>query len=366
MWGRIILRSADSPTGWASATARGGWIDEAGARTFTREILEEAQARVAVRQGRLLLTTTIYDLGAIKQMYYDPHQAGNPDIEVIQFDSTENPEFSPEEFERLRATMPTWKFNQRYRGLYERPAGLIYDCLDLARHTLPRFSLPDSWPRYGGLDFGGVNTAGVFLVKEMVGDKWSGRYIVYREYFAGERSAAEHTMHLLRGEPRIPVCAGGSKSEGQWRREFAQGGTVRGQRVTGLPIHAPTQADVEVGINRVFGAFAMDRLVIFDDCKRLLDEIKSYSRELDEMNEPTEKIENKECYHHADALRYIISYLHPDKPSMTHGSPIGNISTSNASSPAGAPAARAAGAEAAGAEAAGAKAAGAIGPGWSM
>ena len=24
-------------------------------------------------------------------------------------------------------------------------------------------------------------------------------------------------------EPRIPTCAGGSKSEGQWRREFAAG-----------------------------------------------------------------------------------------------------------------------------------------------
>jgi hypothetical protein len=63
------------------------------------------------------------------------------------------------------------------------------------------------------------------------------------------------------------------------------------------------------------------------------------------------------------------------RPAVSNGSPIGNISTSNASSPAGAPAARAAGAEAAGAEAAGAEAAGAeaagakaagSGPGWSM
>jgi len=54
------------------------------------------------------------------------------------------------------------------------------------------------------------------------------------------------------------------------------------------------------------------------------------------------------------------------RPAVSHGSLIGTISTSNASSPAGAPAARAAEAEAAGAEAAGAKAAGAIGPGWSM
>ena len=62
---------------------------------------------------------------------------------------------------------------------------------------------------------------------------------------AGERSAAEHCYHLMKGdklnpaEPRIPICAGGSKSEGQWRREFAAGGTVNGVRVAGIPIHGP-------------------------------------------------------------------------------------------------------------------------------
>jgi hypothetical protein len=37
-------------------------------------------------------------------------------------------------------------------------------------------------------------------------------------------------------EPRIPICAGGSKSEGQWRREFAAGGTVNGVRVAGTQL----------------------------------------------------------------------------------------------------------------------------------
>ena len=40
-------------------------------------------------------------------------------------------------------------------------------------------------------------------------------------YKAGERSAAEHIHHLLKGEPRTPICVGGSKSERQWRREFS-------------------------------------------------------------------------------------------------------------------------------------------------
>ena len=60
----------------------------------------------------------------------------------------------------------------------------------------------------------------------------------------------------MEAEPRIPTCAGGSKSEGQWRREFAAGGTVNGVRVAGIPIHGPAVPEVqsiEVGIQREWG-----------------------------------------------------------------------------------------------------------------
>ena len=210
-----------------------------------------------------------------------------------------------------------------YDGLFTRPAGLIYASFDESRHKCPRFAIPPEWPRFLGLDFGGVNTAGVFFAEEQIGVKKTGRLFAYREYRAGERSAVEHCYHLMKGdklnppEPRIPICAGGSKSEGQWRREFAAGGTVNGVRVPGIPIHGPAKPEVqsiEVGINRVFAAFALNQILVFEDLHGFLDEIQSYSRELDEMGEPTEKIEAKETFHLLDAVRYVISYLHMDKP----------------------------------------------------
>jgi hypothetical protein len=139
-------------------------------------------------------------------------------------------------------------------------------------------------PRFLGLDFGGVNTAGVFFAEER--DDYhrpTGRLFAYREYKAGERSAAEHCYHLMKGEPRIPTCAGGSKSEGQWRCEFAAGGTVNGVRVPVIPIHGPARPEVrsvDVGINRVFAAFALNQILVFDDLHWFLDELQSYSREL--------------------------------------------------------------------------------------
>ena len=58
----------------------------------------------------------------------------------------------------------------------------------------------------------------------------------------------------------------------------------------------------------------MNQILVFEDLHGLLDELQSYSRELDEMGEATEKIDAKETFHYADALRYVIGYLKPDKP----------------------------------------------------
>lgn len=289
---RIILRSAESGGGLESSTAKAAWLDEAGQDSFGLDAWEAVLRRLAIHQGRALLTTTIYNLGWLKSAVYDKWVAGSKEFDVIQFDSTENPAFPVEEFERARASMPIWRFNMFYRGKYERPAGLIYDCFDRDTHVLPAFTIPPEWPRYLGLDFGGVNTAGVFLA----GEEPTGKFYLYREYHAGSRTASQHTTALLSGEPGIPVCVGGSKSEGQWRREF---------QVAGLPIREPRVSEVEVGIQRVYGLFKQNQLFVFDTCVGLIDELQSYSRKLDSVGEPTEDIQDKSTYHRLDSLRYI-------------------------------------------------------------
>ena len=317
---QVFFAHAQDPESLESATAKAAWLDEAGQKKFRLGSWEAIQRRLSIHEGRALLTTTPYDLGWLKQMLWDPWKAAgqnHPFIDVIRFDSIENPAFPRKEFERARETLPRWRFDLFYRAIFTRPAGLIYTSFDESRHKCPRFDIPPDWRRFIGLDFGGVNTAAVFFAEERVAGKPTGRLIGYREYKAGERSAAEHVYHLMKGEPRIPICAGGSKSESQWRREFAAGGTVNGHRVPGLPIHGPAQSDIEVGINRVFAAFALNKILIFDDLNGLLDELGSYSRELDDTGNPTEKIDNPHDFHSADALRYLLNYLQLDKPQPT-------------------------------------------------
>jgi hypothetical protein len=312
MWGRIILRSAESSSGLESSTAKAAILDEAGMDSFQVDTWEAVLRRVSLALGRIFIGTTIYNLGWLKRVLYDRWTAGDPSIDVIQFDSTDNPAFPVKEYERARASMPLWKFNMFYRGLFERPAGLIYDSFDESTDLIPRFAIPAHWPRSLGLDFGGVNTAGLFYASE----PGTPHLYLYREYKAGGRTAKEHTAALLDGEPMIPTCVGGSHSEGQWRDEF---------RAAGLPVQEPDVREVELGIERVYGAHKQHEIKVFNDLVGYLDQKRSYSRVVDAAGEPTEKIDAKSTYHFMDAERYVVGKLrrppaptHPRRPTVTY------------------------------------------------
>jgi hypothetical protein len=285
---------------------KAAWLDEAGQKKFKLGSWEAVLRRLSLAVGRVLLTTTPYDLGWLKQRLWDKWKAGEADIDVIRFDSTENPTFPQEEFERARRDLPPWKFDLFYRAIFTRPAGMIYDSFNEQEHKIPRFAIPDTWPRFLGLDFGGVNTAGLFYAEE----PGTRRMFLYREYKAGGRTAKEHVVQLKKGEPMIPRCVGGSHSEDQWRSEFRAGG---------LPVGEPDIKDVEVGIDRVYGAHSRSEILVFNDLDGYLEEKMTYSRELDANGECTEKIEDKETFHFMDAERYIVGWLKRTTPAVRFG-----------------------------------------------
>lgn len=301
----VFFGYAADPDSLESATAKAAWCDEAGQKKFKLESLEAILRRLSIYEGRILITTTIYNLGWLKSAIYDPWRAGDPGIDVISFSSVDNPAFPRAEYQRAEATLPRWKFDMFYRAIFTRPAGLIYDSFR-DEHKCPRFTIDPAWKRYLGLDFGGVNTVGVFYAEEPE----TGRLYLYRTYRAGGRTAAQHAENLLAGEIGIPVCFGGAKSEQQWRDEF---------RAAGLPVKTPLVSDVEVGIDRVYGMHSRGNIIVFDDLLDYLAEKLSYSRELDERGEPTEAIEDKEAFHFMDAERYVIGSI------AQHSEPAGAV-----------------------------------------
>lgn len=302
---QVFFGYAENPDSLESATYKGVVLDEAGQKAFKRGSWEAIQRRVALNQGRILIGTTPYFAGGwLKTEIFDRHKAGDPEVDLINFPSLANPSFPRAEYERAQRTLPAWKFNLFFRGVLDKPAGLIYDCFDDIKNTCPSFDPAPTWPRYGGMDFGGVNTAAVFLAGELGPDRVeTGRYFAYREYGpCGSRTAKEHVVELTRGEPCLPTMVGGAGSEDQWRNEFA---------AAGLPVREPPIRDVEVGIGRVYAAIKTGKLLICDHLRGLLDELGTYSRELDDAGEPTEKIDNQNAYHLCDSLRYLCAHLFP-------------------------------------------------------
>jgi hypothetical protein len=306
---RVIFGTASHPESLESATAKGGWLDEAGQDDFKLASWEAVNRRTTLHHGRLLLTTTPYNLGWLKQQVYDRWQGGDPDYDVIQFDSVANPAFPTDEYERLRRTLPSWKFDMFHRGLLARPAGLIYsDFIDQYReeggHKVRPFDIPPEWPRYGGLDFGGVNTARLLIAK----DPAANVHYLYSESLDGGKTTAEHAVDALALVAGTNLIGwwGGSGSEDQYRRDWAAAG-VRVQEPP-LSIKGGTSGEgiVETGIDRVIELFKTQRLYVFDTLSGVLDELGSYRREIDPVSqEPTRKIQDKANYHRLDALRYV-------------------------------------------------------------
>ena len=291
MFDRIIMRSADASGGLESTTAKGAVLDECGQDRFTLTAYDAIMRRLSLARGRLLGGTTPYNLGWLKTQIFDKWRAGDPDIGVVQFKSTMNPAFPRDEYERARRALPAWKFEMFYNGNFSRPAGMIYEDFS-QNHILAAFPIPASWPRFLGVDFGAVNLAKVYLAQ----DPESGIYYLYRDSLEGGKTTAQHVEDVHQYNERNLLAWGGAKSEVQQRRDFTS---------AGLQVQEPPVKDVEAGIGRVIALLKERKLFVFDTCTGIIDEFGTYSRELDDGGQPTEKIKNKNDYHRLDALRYV-------------------------------------------------------------
>ena len=306
MFGRIILRSADSSSGLESMTAKAAWLDEAGQKEYTLLTWEAVQRRLSIAagrgRGRVLLTTTIYDPNWLKWEVFDRWAKGDPDYRVIQFPSTMNPAFSRKEFERMRKSMPAWRFRMMYEGEYTKPAGLVYTSFDEEVCVVDRFEIPDNWLWFIGHDFGGVNSVALAFAQ----NPHSGElYLVYEWHFAGLSVEQQAAILQSRLKGRIIVHrAGGSHQEMGWRKSFT---------LLHWPIVEPRENAVDVGIQHVFSLHQQNQIKVFRDNQGYLEEKLSYSYQTgQDFSVDDITIVNKKRYHYMDAERYIMGYIKTD------------------------------------------------------
>lgn len=298
MYARVMFCSANNADSLESATAKAAWLDEVGMDDFKIGAWQAILRRLSLSQGRVLGGTTLYNLGWLKQQIYDPWANGeDEDIDVIQFRSIDNPTFPIEEYRRAKRTMPDWKFQMFYNGVYAKPAGMIYDSFNFEMCKIPRINIPEHWPVFVGMDFGGVHMAGLFTAQ----DPETKRFYHFEEYLRGNLSIAQHAEEFKKIIGNRPMkWVGGAAPEDQWRLEFQE---------AGIPVMEPPIKEVEVGIARVYAFHKNNQIYVFDHLSRYLDEKGSYARKLDDNNQPMEEIEHKNEYHILDAERVLFSDL---------------------------------------------------------
>lgn len=292
--GKVFFGSADNPFSLEGVHVRAVWMDEAG--QMKREAWDVALRRVGFYKGRVLITTTPYNLGWLKTEVFDRWKAGDRDYEVVQFPSILNPAYPKEEFERAKATSPDWKFRMFYLGQFARPEGLVYQDFDPGKHVVKPFEIPASWRRVIGVDFGYNNpTAAVWLAISPDGIVYA-----YREYYQRNKLPEESGKEIqqLSKDDRIELVA----------CDPSEPASIERYRRIGLPARAGYNA-VKEGIEAVIALMKSNRFFVFQGLVNLLDEIENYRWA--EKQEQLKDEPVKEYDHAVDALRYAIMAIRP-------------------------------------------------------
>lgn len=322
--GVIYFVSCDKPGSMQGTHARAFWMDETVDTDYYA--FETLLGRIALNNGKGIITSTPYDMGWLYGNVYQPWvAAGRPgwkeakEIFVAQWKSIDNPHFSKERFEWFKNNWPAWRFRLLYEGEFERPMGLVYDCIT-ADTWIDDFEIPDTWPRKLGIDFGIHDpTACVWMAQAP-----TGQWIVYDEYYVsgwmrfadeeieGKREGKHSTqMEMLeeivarcqrRGEePEAVYC---DDSEPDYIMQARDLFEDRLGVSNVLPAH---KKEILPGIQRVYAQFR-GGMKIFKSLKNFRNEAESYSWKIDQTTGELEKdAKPKDNNNHLmDALRYGI------------------------------------------------------------
>jgi hypothetical protein len=114
--GTVFIRSMDQPFGSEGITANWIWADEAG--QMPRYAFIVFRSRVSTTGGQVLFTTTWYDLGWLFQEFYLPWlNKTEPNYEVFQWRSIDNPYFLKEFYEAEKRRLSAEEFARRYDAI---------------------------------------------------------------------------------------------------------------------------------------------------------------------------------------------------------------------------------------------------------
>lgn len=296
---RIFLRSLHEPDSIEGMTnVEGIWADELGKCNL--KAWTNIEGRSAFRMCPIFGTTTPYALNWLWKDIYKPWKAGKrDDVEFIQFASIDNPHFPKKEYARQEALLDPRVFAMKYKGQFERMAGLVYpDFDDVNNYEEPFSPNPRDYFLCAGIDFGFTNP---FAVAVCAMHRKQPRFYQIGEFYKSGMLLDDMTALLRKFQERIGVEIFYADSEDPR--------TIADLRARGINIHAATKGpgSVKNGISGLGELIRTREFKIFrGKCPHTEDEFATYhypEDKGDESNQDENPVKSND--HIMNSLSYV-------------------------------------------------------------
>jgi len=262
------------------------------------------RARLGSRKGRVIVPTTPHGFNWLYKRFYVPFTEGDPEYWAkINIKVIENPTFDKDEYDRAKRELEENAFEEQYNGCFVSWSGLIYKRFSRQHHLIDPFGIPGHWPVYSAIDPHPSTATGVLWLTV---DEYNTWYLCH-EMFKPDLTIPEISSKLKRVEKKCPVNRYLIDPNAKLIDKL-RGQTMSVQmqfRRNGIPcIEANNKFEPawykicdKLRPVPVYGdqTILRPKLLIFRNCKRILEEIEDYTWE----NEKTGK------FHLMDCLKYI-------------------------------------------------------------
>lgn len=288
---RIFVRSMDDPNAIEGMDVLAIWADEVG---FMKDSAWPAiEGRSTTHRCPVLMTSTPYSMNWVYTKIYKPFKDGDPDYNVIQWRSVDNPNFSKKEFERLKRSMTKALFERLHGGQFTRLEGMVYPDFDEEEHVVKPFPIPSTGVVFAGADFGHNNPNAIVYIWK---NPETNVFYVFKEYYKSKVLLKDIAYSINSINPAYVLA------DSQAAQNIAEL-----KRFHGIKQIKPADKVKEVGFQRINALLRENRLKIFSTCVNTIDEIKSYHYKPPSPDGSSKEEVVDKFNHCMDALRYAFS-----------------------------------------------------------
>ena len=223
---------------------------------------------------------------------------------AFHFSSFDNPHLSREALDDITIDMSRDSYLKEILAEDDESQAslLVYGAFNEHINLIERFEIPRSWFVYVGHDFGSANPAALFIAQ----DPSTGFFYCFNEYSPPSgKSTFQNVQEFTRIAEGYNIVqrVGGSHQEEEIRQGYGS---------QGWPIAEPYITKVNVQVDRVKGLIEKNKVFIFNDMHRLVEQINTCMWKLDEMGKPTNEIKDEKRFHLLACLRYVCSIFKPE------------------------------------------------------